>query len=114
MRFAIAATGDKISGPGEATEIIIYNLEKNASLEEIYENPALTATSARGISMLKSVIDKGVEALVISGIGEHAFNYASGRLNLLNGRGMTTDEAVQKISKDGMKPIKSATHGMHH
>lgn len=114
MKFAIAASGDRVSGPGEATEIIIYTLDQNANLDEIYENPALTATSARGISMLKSVIDRGVETLIISGIGEHAFSYASGRVKLLNGRGMSTDQAVMEMSNGGLKPLRSATHGMHH
>ncbi len=114
MKFAIAATGDKVSGPGEATEILVYSLEDTSELLEIYENPAHKATSARGIAMLRSVLDRGVEKLVISGIGEHAFKYASGKVVLLNGRGMSTDQILRAMSEGTLKPINGSTHSLSH
>ncbi len=112
MKFAIAASGDRVSGPGEATEILVYSMEGSSDLLEIFENPAIKATSARGIAMINSVIEKGVEKLVISGIGDHAFKYASGRIELLDGRGMSTDQALSAFSKNGLKVITKPTHKM--
>jgi len=116
MRFAIAVSGIKVSGPGEAGEILVYDMDESSKLLESYENPALTVMTARGIAMIKSVIDKGVEKLVISGIGDHAFEYAAGRIELLNGHGMSRDEVLAKILKGELEQVKVASHrvGHHH
>lgn len=115
MKFAIAVSGDRISGPGEAEEILIYELEKTATLSESYQNPALKAMTARGISMLKSVIDKGVEKLVISGIGDHALQYALGRVELLSGKGLSKDQVLSGIMNNTLAKIETASHhGGHH
>ena len=115
MKFAIAISGDRISGPGEAEEILVYDLAGSAKLEESYENPALKATAARGIVMLKSVMDRGVEKLVISGIGDHALEYAKGKLELLNGKGLSKDHALSGILNNTLSRIEEATHhGGHH
>lgn len=116
MKFAIAVSGSNVSGPGEADEILVYDLNGSSELLENYQNPGLSAVSARGIAMLKSVIDRGVEKLIISGIGEHAMQYASGKIELLNGAGLSIDVVLTRISKNELQPIKSASHrgGEHH
>lgn len=115
MKFAIAVTGDKVSGPGEAEEILIYELGKSATLVESYDNPALKAISGRGISMIKSVIDRGVEKLVIGGIGDHALEYAKGKIELLSGKGLSKDLVISAIMKNTLSGISKATHtGGHH
>ena len=55
MKLAIAVEKGMVSGPGEAEEIRIYDTENSQHLES-YPNPALTANSARGILMLKSIV----------------------------------------------------------
>lgn len=115
MKFAIAVTGDRVSGPGEAEEILVYELGKSATLIESYDNPALKAISARGISMIKSVVDKGVEKLIISGIGDHALQYAKGKVELLSGKGLSKDLVISGIMKNSLPGIGKATHsGGHH
>lgn len=114
MKFAVAVTSGTVSGPGEAMEIRVYDTESQSNPVEIYENPALTATTARGISMLKSVIDRGVTRLVISGIGDHAMQYAKGRLELLGAPGMTVDQVLELVDKGELGEITGATHHGSH
>lgn len=114
MKVAIAFTGNRVSGPGEALEIAIYDLTDEASLLEKYENPAGKAVSARGIVMLQSVVQRGVDKLIISGLGAHAMQYASGRIEMYNGTGMTVDTALENFKENGLEPIREATHHGNH
>lgn len=113
MIIAVPVTGNHPSGPGEAQEILIYDAAEGKEIER-YPNPALTATSARGIAMLRSVIERNVDALVVSGIGEHAMTYAKGRLKILNGAGMSLDELLRRASKNDLVELIDATHTGHH
>lgn len=114
MKVAVAVTGNRVSGPGEALEIAVYSAEDEPVLLERYQNPASTATTARGIVMLQSVVSRGIEKLIISGLGGHAMQYASGRLELLNGAGMTLESALQNFKEDGLAKIEEATHNSDH
>ncbi len=110
MKIAVPATGKHVSGPGEASEILIFDSGKDYEITERYENPALIAKSARGISMLQSVVQHGAETVIVAHIGSHAFNFIRGRLTLYSGVGMTVDEAIaafrdgklQKVSEELM------------
>ena len=113
MIVAITATQNQISGPGEAEQIIIVDTNTGTEVER-YTNPALTATSARGIVMLRSAIDRNAEALVVSGIGQHAMDYARGRIRILNGSGYNFTEAVEKIKLGQLHELHEANHMGHH
>lgn len=113
MIIAIPITGDMPSGPGEAQEIVVFDTAKGNEIER-YPNPALTATSARGIAMLHSVMDRKVDALVVSGIGEHAMSYAQGRLKILNGAGLTLVEILKHAKDNSLSELTEATHMGHH
>lgn len=113
MKVAVALTGNRVSGPGEALEIVVYDAGEEHVLLEKFQNPAATATSARGIVMLQSVVSRGIEKLIISGIGAHAMQYATGRIELLNGGGMTLETALQNFVEGNLEKIDSATHLGH-
>ncbi|MEM0155244.1 MAG: NifB/NifX family molybdenum-iron cluster-binding protein [Thermoplasmataceae archaeon] len=110
MKVAIAVDGDIVSGPGEAAEVRIYDLINGHRLIESYENPALTAKAAKGIIMLKSALDRGAESIIVSGIGQHAFTYTSGRLRLFLGNGMTVDQALSNFESGKLHELTGATH----
>jgi predicted Fe-Mo cluster-binding NifX family protein len=110
MRVAIAVDGNFVSGPGEAAEVRIYDILNGHRLIESYENPALTAKAARGIVMLKSVVDRGAESIIVSGVGQHAFTYTPGRLKLFLGNGMTVDQALSRFESGKLQELTEATH----
>lgn len=109
MKLAIAVSKGMVSGPGEAEEIKIYETDSGELLES-YPNPALTAKSARGILMLKSIVDRGVTFVIVSGIGAHAFSYTNGRIKLLKGEGLTVDEALRSFVNGSLTELSVATH----
>lgn len=113
MIIAVPVSGNMPSGPGEARDVLMIDTSTGKELER-YENPALTATSARGIVMLRSVIDRKADALVVSGIGEHAMTYAKGRITILNGAGRTLGDIVKAVSENSLPEISEATHSGHH
>lgn len=109
MKLAIAVEKGMVSGPGEAEEIRIYDTENSQQLES-YPNPALTANSARGILMLKSIVDRGVTSVIVSGIGAHAFSYTTGRIKLFKGEGLSVEEALKSFINGNMTELSVATH----
>lgn len=113
MKIAIPVMHGLVGGPGESEEIIILDSENGYSRVETYENPALTAVSARGISMLKSVLDRDVEVLVVGHIGEHAFSYARNRLKLYSATGMHVEEAIEEFKSGKLHELNEPHHGSH-
>lgn len=114
MRIAVAVDGDAVSGPGEAAEIRIYDVGSDFTLIESYKNPALTAQMARGIAMLKSAVEKGAKAIIVSGVGAHAFTYTTGRVKLYLGNEMTAEQALMNFSTGKLLELTSATHEHGH
>lgn len=112
MIIAVPVKGNITSGPGEADEIAIIDTAQGRVVER-YPNPALTATSARGITMVKSALDRNAEALVVGGIGEHALSYAMKKLKVFNGSGATLDELTKDSGIENLTEILQATHGGH-
>lgn len=113
MKIAIPVTDGAASGPGEAREIVVFDTSTGMELER-YENPALTATAARGIVMLRSVIDRKVDALVVSGIGQHAIDYARNRLRILNSGGLPISGILAAAGQGNLPEMSEATHMGHH
>lgn len=109
MKLAIAVDRGMISGPGEAEEIRIYNTDNN-ELVESYTNPALTAKSAKGIMMLKSIVDRGVTSVIVSGVGAHAFTYTNGRIKLYLGEGLKVEEGLSNFINGKLNELTVATH----
>ena len=112
MIIGIPVTGNMPSGPGEAQEVVVYDTSTGKELDR-YENPALTATSGKGIAMIRSLLERKVEAMVVSGIGQHAFEVARRTLKVLNGEGLTLDQIVQGAGRGTLHELHEPTHGMH-
>lgn len=113
MIIAVPVKGNITSGPGEASEIAIVDTSKGKVIER-YPNPALTATSGRGIAMVRSALDRKAEALVVGGIGEHALSFAMRYLKVFNGSGVTLDELTGENGLENLPELLQATHGGHH
>ena len=80
-KVGIPVNGSNVSGPGEGTEIHIFEVENTKyKLVESYENPAIKATSTRGIHMLKSVLSKNVNAIIVSEIGAPGVNFLKNKI----------------------------------
>ncbi len=112
MIIGIPVSGNMPSGPGEAREVVLFDTSSGKELDR-YENPALTATSGKGIAMIRSLLERKVEAMVVSGIGQHAFEVARRTLKVLNGEGLTLDQIVQGAGKGTLHELTEPTHGMH-
>ena len=95
MKLAIAVEKGMVSGPGEAEEIRIYDTENSQQLES-YPNPALTANSARGILMLKSIVDHGVSSVIVDGKIVNIYNSQMNATNHVK----IAKEVLSKIGKD--------------
>ena len=106
MIIAIPVTGEKVSGPGEAEEILLLDTEKNYSVIGRFENPALTALNARGIRMLQSVMSKNATSIIVAHIGSHAFNFANGKIKIYTAVGLSVEEAVSKFKAGSLSELK--------
>ncbi len=118
MRIAVAATDEFVDGPGEGSTVIIFETEPSPSIVEQYENPALKASAARGIWMIRSTLDRGVKALIVSEAGAPAFTFLKDKADLYLGRGMKVNEAVSEFVNGKLPKMTSPTHehgnGSHH
>ena len=116
MRIAIPETGGIVSGPGEAEVVRIYETKPSIAMVEQYENPALTAPSARGIWMLRSALDRGASTIIVSGIGSHAFEFLEGKGVLYIAGGMNIEEAVENFISGKLPKLVHPNHqsGHHH
>jgi predicted Fe-Mo cluster-binding NifX family protein len=101
-----------LSGPGEAQEVLVFDTSTGRELDR-YENPAPTATSGRGIAMIRSLLERKAEAIVVSGIGQHAFEVARRTLKVLNGEGLTLGQIVQEAAKGTLPELTEPSHSMH-
>ncbi len=109
MIIAVPVSGNQPSGPGEAEEVLIFDTLAGKEIER-YENPALTATSGRGIAMIRSILERKAEALVVSGIGQHAFDVARRNLKVLNGAGLTLEQIIQGATKGTLSELSAPNH----
>ncbi len=66
MRIAVPVTDEYVDGPGEGLRVRIYELGNEVKLIEEYDNPALQATAARGIHMLRSALERGVTGFLVA------------------------------------------------
>lgn len=114
MKIAIPVEHGLIGGPGESSEILILDSDSDNAIVEKYENPALTASSARGISMINSVLDRGAEVLILGHIGQHAFSYAASRLKIYSATDMDVETAIREFKEGRLQILKEALHGSGH
>ena len=95
VKVGIPVNGSNISGPGEGAEVHIFEIENTKyKLIDRYENPALKATSARGIHMLKSVLGKNVDAIIVAEIGEPGVRFLKNKIKIYYNNNLNEDEAM--------------------
>ncbi|MBW9141917.1 MAG: NifB/NifX family molybdenum-iron cluster-binding protein [Candidatus Aramenus sp.] len=115
MKVAIPVTNGYVDGPGEGEKVRIYEVNgTEAKLVEEYDNPALNATYARGVHMLKSALEKGATAFILVEIGPPGIRFLQGKAKVfLAEPGTTADEAVKMFLEGKLVETDKPTHGEH-
>ncbi|MEM0157319.1 MAG: diguanylate cyclase [Thermoplasmataceae archaeon] len=114
MKVAVVETNQIVEGPGEGEKVQIYETEPVPRVVEEYQNPALMATTTRGIWMLKSAMEKGATAIVVAEAGSPAFNFTQGKAVLYSGAGMRVDTAIKALVDGKLPKMDRATHEHGH
>jgi predicted Fe-Mo cluster-binding NifX family protein len=114
MKIAVCETEGMIDGPGEAANIVIYETTPNIKIVERYENPALKATAARGIWMLRSAIERGANIIIVAEAGPPAFSFLKGKAELFLGKNMKVESAVEDFLKGNLQKLDKPTHEAMH
>lgn len=115
MKIAVPATDGLVDGPGEGRKVIIFEVDSEGfQLVEEYDNPALTAQSARGIWMLRSALERGAEGIIVSGAGAHAFDFLQGKAKMFYAANSNVNNAIYDFMKGNLPELNQATHGHHH
>jgi len=115
MKVAIPVTNGKVDGPGEGLEVYIYEIKDGeARLIEKYENPALRATTSRGIHMLKSALDRGINAVIVAEIGPPGVRLLKGKVKIYLAEGLDVKEALDKLIRGELMETDRPTHEQHH
>ncbi len=114
-RIGIPVDGITVSGPGEGAEVHIYEIENTKyKLIESYENPALKATSTRGIHMLKSVLAKDVDAIIVSEIGAPGVRFLKDKIKIYFSNNMNENEALEFYIEGKLEEVTLPTHESPH
>ena len=110
-KIGIPVNGITISGPGEGAEVHIFEVENTKyKLIESYENPALQATSTRGIHMLKSVLGKNVDAIIVSEIGAPGVRFLKDKVKIYFSNNMNENEALEFYIQGKLEEVTLPTH----
>lgn len=116
MRVAISVSNGYVSGPGEGDEVWIVDVNNNGSYEvrERFENPAKYATRVRGVFMLRSAVEQGVNAVIVSEIGPPGYRWAVSRgikVYIFEGK---VEDAIKALIDGKLTEATGPTHGEHH
>lgn len=114
-RIAIPVNGVNITGPGEGLEVHIYEIDKEKyKLFDKYENPALKASTTRGIHMLKSVLDKKVDAIIVSEIGAPGVRFLKDKIKIYYSNNLNETDAINSYINNKLEELTVATHDVSH
>ncbi len=115
MKVALPVTDNNITGPGEAMEVHIYEIANNEyKLIIKYENPALKATMTRGIYMLKSIIDKNVDALIVTEIGEPGVRFLKNKIKICYSGDYNEENSIKYFMENKLKEINIENKKLYH
>lgn len=114
MKIAVPVTKGFVDGPGEGEEVYVYELGPDPKLVEKYPNPAITAMSARGVWMLRSALERDVERLIVSGVGQHAFTAVEGKMKFYHAEGMKVEDAVATMVEGKLPELTAPNHNHSH
>ncbi len=117
MKIAISVSDGLVSGPGEGDEVWIVDIKDDGSYEVVkrYENPAKYAQQVRGIFMLRSVLDHGVNTVILSEIGPPGYRWAieKGGIKIYVFEGRVED-AIKAFIEGRLIETPGPTHGERH
>ncbi|MEM0072175.1 MAG: NifB/NifX family molybdenum-iron cluster-binding protein [Metallosphaera sp.] len=114
-KVAVPVTNGYVDGPGEGEKVRIYEVSGNGpALVEEYDNPALKATFARGIHMLKSALEKGATAFIVAEIGPPGVRFLEGKAKILLAPGERVEDALEKFMKGALLETHQPTHESRH
>jgi len=116
MKIAISVSGGYVSGPREGDEVWIVDVHDDGSYEivERFENPAKHATHARGIYMLRSILERNVNIVILSEIGPRGFQVATQngiKIYIFNGK---AEDAIKAFIDGKLAEAVGPTHDEHH
>ncbi len=117
MRIAIPVSNGFVSGPGEGDEVWIIEINDdsgNYRVIERYENPAKYAQQVRGVFMLRSVVEHGVNTVILSEIGAPAYRWAVERgirIYIFEGR---VEDAIKSFIEGKLTEAQGPAPGHHH
>ncbi len=108
-------TDNYITGPGEAMEIHIYEIINSGyKLIDKYENPALKATMTRGIYMLKSIIDRNVDALIVTEIGEPGVRFLKNKIKIYYSGDYDEENSIKYFIENKLQEITIEDRTLYH
>ncbi len=114
MKIAVAVTNGFVSDPGECDEVHIYESSGNGlELKEKFENPGKKALAAPGVVMIRSAVEKGAGAIILSEIGRPGINYLKGKARVYLAGGMAATEAAKKVMDGSIPETTEPTHEGH-
>ena len=115
MKVALPVTDNNITGPGEAMEVHIYEIVNGEyKLIDKYENPALRATMTSGIYMLKSIIDKNVDALIVTEIGEPGVRFLKNKIIIYYSNDYDEKNSIKYFIENKLKEITIGERTLYH
>ncbi|MUN29929.1 NifB/NifX family molybdenum-iron cluster-binding protein [Sulfuracidifex metallicus] len=111
VKVAIPVTDGKVSGPGEAETVKIFEVAGEPKLLEEYPNPALKAMAARGAHMLKSALDRGVQVFIVAEMGPPGVRLIQGKAKAyIANEGTPVEEALKLLNEGKLQEIVKPTH----
>lgn len=113
MKVAVAVDENRVSGPGEGETVRIYELTNDYTLLEEYVNPALRASAVRGVHMLRSALERGVEAFVLAEIGEPGMRFIKGRAKVYLTGDIDVHDALKLLLEGRLAEARGASHPGH-
>ncbi len=116
MKIAISVSNGYVAGPGEGDEVWIVDAKADGSYEVIdrYENPARYAQQVRGVFMLRSVLERGVNTVILSEIGPPGYRWAVAngiKVYIFNG---SVGDAIRAFINGKLQEASGPTHAEHH
>ncbi|MGC8949042.1 MAG: NifB/NifX family molybdenum-iron cluster-binding protein [Thermoprotei archaeon] len=114
MKVAVPVTNGYVSGPGEGLEVHVYEIEGNIiKFLEKYANPASKAITAKGIYMIRSILERNVNAIIVTEIGQHGFKMLSGKVTVYLAPQIRVEDALSKLIKNELQMIDKPIHEHH-
>ena len=115
VKVAVPVTNGVVDGPGEGEKVRIYEVNGGeVKLVEEYRNPALDKEMTRGVWMLRSALERGAEAFIVTEIGPPGFRFLSGKAKVYVVEPVEVEKALEMLVKGELQEATAPTHEEHH